>query len=232
MAELNFLPLATDSWVADTAHLTRAERGLYHDLIVLIWRSPECRVPNDIEWIARRLRCDEGEKLALQNLVSEFLSSTGNWLFQKRLLKEFQRTRGMVKKQSERAKSRWNKEKDESRGNANANAPAMPPTPTPTLIPLSKDNGEVVPKINPEKQFWTDAKAWLVERGKTEAQAGSLVGKWLKEHGKELTVAALNAGQLERAVDPVAYVTGYFRRHGQADDNHPSFVPMRTAAPC
>lgn len=127
MAELNFLPLSTDSWVADTAHLSRLERGLYFDLLILMWRSPECRVPNDIEWIARKLRCTQDEKSTLAEIISEFLSSTGNWLFQKRLTREFERAKEITQKRSASAKSRWNKEKDECKSNAPT------PTPTPTL---------------------------------------------------------------------------------------------------
>ena len=69
---------------------------------------------------------------------------------------------------------------------------------------------------NPERAFWQSAKGWLEAHGKSKSQAGSLIGKWLKDHGKPMTQAAINAAQLERAVDPVAYVAGYVRRQGQA----------------
>lgn len=55
MAEFPALPLWTDAWVADTKHLTWLERGTYHDLLVLMWRSPGCRIPNDDHWLAKRL---------------------------------------------------------------------------------------------------------------------------------------------------------------------------------
>lgn len=130
MAEFAALPLFTDSWIADTAHLTRLERGLYCDLLVLMWRSPECRVPNDLDWISRRLRCDESERRTLELIVAEFCQSTGNWITQKRLAKEFSYVREKSKKQSDRAKSRWDKDKDECHGNAephaSGNAASMP----------------------------------------------------------------------------------------------------------
>jgi uncharacterized protein YdaU (DUF1376 family) len=140
MAEFAALPLFTDSWIADTAFLPRAHRGLYHDLLVLMWRSPECRVPNDMEWIAERLQCTEDEKLVLSKIVATFCSSTGNWLLQKRLQKEFQFVRASSKKQSVRAKSRWNKEKDISRGNASAHASGNAPSPSPSPSPSSSPN--------------------------------------------------------------------------------------------
>ena len=133
MAEFAALPLFTDSWVADTAHLSRLERGIYMDLLVLMWRSPECRVPNDPTWIARRLRLDQQEQSILKNVTAEFCFSDGNWLMQKRLRREYLFVAKKRDAQSVKAKSRWNKEKDLSRGNAPSPTPT--PTPTPTISP-------------------------------------------------------------------------------------------------
>ena len=148
MAEFSSLPLFTDAWLADTSHLSRAERGLYMDLLVLIWRSPECRVPNDLDWVGRRLRCSPEEQTMLQTIVSEFCSSTGNWLTQKRLRKEFEYVRETKRKQSDRAKSRWNKEKDISHGNAtphaSGNAPSPSPSPSPSASSLPPSEFERV----------------------------------------------------------------------------------------
>jgi hypothetical protein len=44
---------------------------------------------------------------------------------------------------------------------------------------------------------------------------GALISKWLREQGKPTTMAALNAAQMERAVNPLEYIPGYFRRHGK-----------------
>jgi len=144
MAEFAALPLFTDSWLADTGHLTRAERGLYMDMLILCWRSPECRMPNEIAWVARRLNVQTDELPTLKKLVEEFMTSSGNWLTQKRLRKEFKYTREKTKKMSDMAKSRWNKEKDTSLGNATqhnssiaaqhafSNAPSPSPSPSPT----------------------------------------------------------------------------------------------------
>jgi uncharacterized protein YdaU (DUF1376 family) len=156
MAEFAALPLFTDSWIADTAHLTRLERGLYMDLIILCWRTPECRVPNEIDWLARKLRCSPDEIPTLKKVIAEFMTSTGNFLFQKRLRKEFLYTRSKNQKQADRARSRWSKKsstdpvvydqdfstvsdnqlKDKnsvrSRGNAARHQSGTAPTPTPT----------------------------------------------------------------------------------------------------
>lgn len=140
MSQLPALPLWIDAWVADTAHLSRAERGLYHDLIVLMWKTPGCRVPNDLAWIARKLRCSAEEVAVLEVIIAEFCQSSGNWITQKRLQKEFDYVCSKSKKQSGRAKSRWEKEKVACHGNAPT------PTPTPTEVKgVSKDTPQSEP---------------------------------------------------------------------------------------
>lgn len=131
--------------MADTAHLTRLERGLYMDLLILIWRSPECQVPNDLAWIARKLRASEAEMEALQSVIAEFCVNTGNWVSQKRLKMEWDYVFNKSKKNSEAAKSRWNKEKEICERNA--------PTPTPT--PTKKERGKPLsPSPDGFDEFW------------------------------------------------------------------------------
>src|SRR5262245_40971150 len=126
MAQFPGLLLWTDSWVADTAHLTRLERGTYHDLLVLMWRTTHCRVPNDDAWLSRHMRMTAEEAVAeLRPIIREFCQTDGNYLFQKRLQKEFVRAFQHSVQQSARAKSRWKKAKGLYGGNA---APALHPS--------------------------------------------------------------------------------------------------------
>lgn len=74
-------------------------------------------------------------------------------------------------------------------------------TETETEVPLAKANG---PQSESDKQFWDSAKAYI---GKP-----SLVGKWVRDHGKTETANAITAAQLERAVDPPAYVERILRK--------------------
>lgn len=212
MADLAFLPLATDAWIADTSHLSRVERGLYMDLLILMWRSPECRVPNDLTWISRKLGCSADEAETLKNLVSEFCKSTGNWLSQKRLRKEWDYCLEKRKKQSERAKARWNKDKDQCHGNAaphdTGNAPT--PSPTPTLIPLDKSNGAAV-LIDPTKAMFDAGIVLLAGAGVSDAKARSVIGKWKRDHGEEAVMSALGKAKREGALEPIAFIEGCFR---------------------
>lgn len=118
MAQFPAINVWTDSWLADTAHLPRVDRDIYFHLLILMWRTPGCRVPNEIDWIARKLRCTPDEVPILQSIVSEFCQTDGNWLTQKRLLKEFKLAAERSRAASDKAKSRWNKEKSRCSGNA------------------------------------------------------------------------------------------------------------------
>src|SRR6202007_188067 len=107
-----------------------AEHGRYLRILMLMWRSPDCRIPNDDQWLARKFSRPVEQVVAeLRPLIVEFCQCDGNWITQKRLLKEMAFVTRTSKKQSARSKSRWEKEKSGSRGNA---TPGIAPTPTPT----------------------------------------------------------------------------------------------------
>jgi uncharacterized protein YdaU (DUF1376 family) len=110
MAQFPGLMLWTDSWVADTVHLSRDVRGAYMDLIIKMWRTPGCRVPNDDAWLARHMLMTADEVVeVLRPIIKEFCQMDGNWIFQKRLQKEFLRAARIQHAQSMRAKSGWKK---------------------------------------------------------------------------------------------------------------------------
>jgi uncharacterized protein YdaU (DUF1376 family) len=215
MAEFAAIPLFTDSWIADTGHLTRSERGLYMDMLILIWRSPECRIPNDLAWVARRLRVDADEMKTLESLVAEFLSTTGNWLTQKRLKREWNYTFEKRKKNIESAKSRWGNKKVSSERNAtdsgSGNANAMPPHPHPhPQYSEDKSSGADAP-VDPVKVMFDSGRALLVAAGKSPDAAGKILGKWRGDFGVEAVIAALGQAQREGAIDPVAFIEGCLR---------------------
>jgi uncharacterized protein YdaU (DUF1376 family) len=129
MAQFPGLMLWTGDWVADTHHLSaegivgRAKRDTYHELLVLMWRTPGCRVPNDDAWLAKHMHMTtEVEIQLLRPIIKEFCQTDGNWIFQKRLQKEFVRAAKIQVAQSDRAKSGWKKRKRRRWGNA---GPAM-----------------------------------------------------------------------------------------------------------
>lgn len=74
------------------------------------------------------------------------------------------------------------------------------------IIPLANANGG-----DPEKAFWANAKSLIGPHHKGDP--GAMISKWIKAHGKELTMAAFSAAQIANAFNPVEYIQGYFRRN-------------------
>ncbi len=59
-------------------------------LMCLAWDASSCSVPDDPEWIKRRLRVDDEEfERDVQPVIVEFWTSEEGWLFQKRQRKEW-----------------------------------------------------------------------------------------------------------------------------------------------
>ncbi len=172
MAKFPAMPLWTDAYLADCGHLDDPETGRYLMILILLWRAPKQRFPNDDVWLARKFRRSvEDVKTQIRPLISEFCLCSGNWITQDRLSREFAYVSEKSKKQSDRAKSRWNKEKDVCQGDADAhnaeNDPASvpdntlktkikqpsrgnAPTPTPTPLKEEKERAtDVAPKKSP-----------------------------------------------------------------------------------
>ncbi len=134
MADFPALPLWVSSYVLDAGHLSDAEHGRYLLLLILTWTTPECRIPNDNAWIARRMkRSVEDVERDVRPILDEFFSTSGNWLFQKRLKREWEYLRTQKKKKSAAAKARWEKEKASTDACATdtPSADALTLTPTP-----------------------------------------------------------------------------------------------------
>jgi uncharacterized protein YdaU (DUF1376 family) len=80
---------------------------------MLIWQSPDCRIPDDDEWLARRFRRDANAvRLQVRPLISEFCQVQNRWVTQKRLTYEWKWRREKSKKNTAAANHRWHKEKD------------------------------------------------------------------------------------------------------------------------
>jgi uncharacterized protein YdaU (DUF1376 family) len=119
MADFPAMPLWFDAYWLDCSHLSDAEHGRYLLIMKELWTAPKQRIPNDDEWLARKFRRSvDAIKTEIRPILDEFCECSGNWWSQKRLTRELAYVRARGQKQSARAKSRWNKEKDACRGNA------------------------------------------------------------------------------------------------------------------
>ena len=142
MADFPALPLWTDSYLADTRHLTTLQHGTYLLLLMEAWRRPDTSLPNDDELLQKLAGLSVKDWFAIKDTILAFfrLDKKSNVLRQKKLTKEKLFVKKNSKKQRSNAKSRWDKEKTPSHGNAKQDAKSMPnasqtDAPTPTPIP-------------------------------------------------------------------------------------------------
>jgi uncharacterized protein YdaU (DUF1376 family) len=100
-----YMPLYIADYEADTAHLSPEEDGIYTRLLRLCWRTPGCSVPDDAEWLARKMRVTP-EYLAerVQPIIAEFMKSEKARLFSPRLSAEFERITRTAEKRREAGK--------------------------------------------------------------------------------------------------------------------------------
>lgn len=155
MAKFAALPLFTDALIADTSHLTDEEFGKYMRLLIVTWRSPLCKIPNDLNWISKRLSVDplRYNEVVLP-ILDEFFTKVdgGSFFTQKRLKKEFSYIKMKRKKQVMAAKSRWDKDKSDKKRICERNAPSPTPSPTPSTV--KKDPLEIPSFI--DSDTWLD----------------------------------------------------------------------------
>lgn len=190
MAQFPALPLFTDAITADCSHLTDEEFGRYVRLLILMWRTPGCRIPADIHWICKRLRVDALAYAQLvQPILQEFCTQDAGCWTQKRLLKEYQYVQGLTEKRRKAAESRWskgqvpeNKKKRTMQMDMQpaSKADAPTPTPTPTLIEdtnvsSSVDSAVVISTVQTDMWFQLFWNAYP-GRGKDGAQGNGYKG--------------------------------------------------------
>ncbi|WP_161851804.1 DUF1376 domain-containing protein [Bradyrhizobium sp. CCBAU 051011] len=144
MSKLPSLPLWVDEWTASTRHLNYEQRGIYLSLLILMWEKPRGRIPNDDKWLAHHLAMSVAkvEKI-VRPIIGDLCKSSGNWITQERLRKEYDYVRQKIEANRASAKRRQDKEKGASDRNAIAGAKAMLPTPKLTPTPTRKERGSL-----------------------------------------------------------------------------------------
>ena len=130
---------------ADTVHLSRQEHGDYFFLLQQCWMAPGCKIPNDPDWIARHLGITVDQfSTEVSPLISEFFESDGNFIWQKRLLKEWKYTNKKSKVNSASAKSRWAKEKEGSKRISENDAEPVPNAMREPCDPVSENDANAI----------------------------------------------------------------------------------------
>lgn len=148
MADFPALPLWTDAYIADTAHLTNEEHGAYLRLLMIAWRSPTCSLPDDDKRLALMVGVSPKKWRALRGIIAAFWTIENGVWTQKRLTRERDFVRGKSEKNRNAAETRWQGKslKNNNPDNADASSGHMPeryvndaPIPTPT--PSKKEDG-------------------------------------------------------------------------------------------
>lgn len=154
MAQYPVFPLWTDAYLGDTTHLSAIEHGAYLLLLITMWRTPGCRLPNDEKLLARYAKLTAGQWRRSWPILEPFFTIENGYLTQGRLLDEYEAVKQKSKSRSSSAKARWLKRKKTndaiaSRSQYEPDAILSLSTITP-LIPLEGDakaNGKDASKV-------------------------------------------------------------------------------------
>lgn len=146
MAEFPYFPLYPGDYLADTQHLTTVEHGAYLLLLLTMWRSPDCRLPNDEARLARYCKMRPSHFRKVWPSIQDLFTVEGDKITQKRLQEEYRkacskrtsaRTAGSLGGISRAAKSL----KDNKAGQADAKRTLSQPEPE-LYTPLNPPTGE------------------------------------------------------------------------------------------
>lgn len=87
---LPYFRMYPTDYEAKTAHLSMIEDGAYNRLLRLCWSQPDCSLPDDEEWIMRRMRArTDEEREAVRTVLTEYFSRENQRVFNKRLTEEY-----------------------------------------------------------------------------------------------------------------------------------------------
>ena len=128
MADFPALPLWTDAYIADTAHLTNEEHGVYLRLLMFAWRTPGCALPDDDRRLALMVGVTPKKWASMRPIVSTFWTIEGGTWTQKRLTAERKKVEGRSNAGRAGAEARWeaNALKDNAAIDAKASPAQMP----------------------------------------------------------------------------------------------------------
>lgn len=212
------MPLFTDAYLGDTTHLSTFEHGAYLLLLIVAWRSPGCCIADDDGLLARYTRMTRDKWRKVRPIVAPFFTIEDGFWHQARLQNELQHLQSRRQQQVE-AGNASAIAKSLKRGNRRSTPVGKPlqrdgnetPTPISYPVPLSNDNG-----ADSDKALWDAAKSYLSSDSKNP---GALIGKWVRDHGKNDTAAAITRAQLERPVEKIPFIEGILRK--QAKEREP-----------
>ena len=202
-----------DKWLADTRRLSWKAKGLYFDLLNVIWMQfqQSCSIPDDEQFISKELGCsiDEWREARAEIMIEHrpLMELKSNRLFSNGLLKEYAKQQLRREHLAEngrkggrpKSKRLFSEKPNESRTKAEKSLPSPSSSPTPS--PSSKEKSS--PSGQSESDFWDKIKAlytwvnvdqerakmqaWLLtERGKRRKITKGFVINWLNKIDKPM----------------------------------------------
>lgn len=142
------MPLFGDAYMADTRHLTLEEHGAYLSLLMIAWRSEDCRLPDNDRRLAQMLGITTKRWAKLKPTIMAFWTMTDAGWEQGRLLKERQFVAKKSEQNAESANARWNAKLLKNNEPSDANASATQCERNAPSPSLSKKEEE---KVMPDK---------------------------------------------------------------------------------
>ncbi|NQV57115.1 MAG: DUF1376 domain-containing protein [Rhodospirillales bacterium] len=140
MARFPFLPLWTDAYVADTNHLTTLEHGAYLLMLMTAWRAPECRLPDDDNYLARITDLSPATWRRHAPVLRAFWQVDDGFLYQKRLSKEREKSASRSESGKNAANAKWRKRKETGDADASPeDCETDASIPIPITIPITKN---------------------------------------------------------------------------------------------
>jgi len=91
MSKLPFMPLYVADYDAATNWCDLETDGLYMRVLRLLWSTPTQSLPNDKQWLIRKLRITGNQYDLFLVIKEEFLFVENNRIIQKRLSVEFEK---------------------------------------------------------------------------------------------------------------------------------------------
>ena len=234
MAQFPALPLWTDAYLADTTHLSTTEHGAYLLLLMVQWRSKDCKLPNDDRLLAKYAKMTPAQWKRVKPVLEPFFTVSSDSWVQSRLTDELVAVKQKSKSQSRKAKARHLKNKDsesalassrQDGGICQSDAEPMPPITTPNSIPYGID----AVGTDPAKIVY-DVGKQILGTYDLRTKAGGLITKWRKQVGDEYQMLAIltHAGEQRRS-NIVEYITGCIRNRKGATSTAEQIRERRAA---
>jgi uncharacterized protein YdaU (DUF1376 family) len=114
MSKRPWMPLYVGDYRLGTLDLTLEQHGAYLLLLMLAWRRPDGKIPDDENWIRANLPPMHGRTFnhVVRPILARFFTLEGGQYYNKRLLNEIENTSKRSRNATENVSKRWARTKE------------------------------------------------------------------------------------------------------------------------